>query len=355
MLLPKLQENLILQNIGNEYVGYKADKAKAFCLNPTCAQVAGFCQEGLTAQVAIERLASTLSVDTEQAEVLLQESLDALQAEGLLQESEQDVTVFTRRKLLKVGTMAAMAPVIASVLVPTPAAATSLPVNPLCTAGPQTVAFVTPGPPGITIPTVTCGNSEAQVCVTITGANGGGGGGGGNSSSATPGSAGSGGFFGETDTQCQVLQVGGTITFIQGQGGRAGQAGQEANIATPGVPGAGGGVSVGNPGGAAGSTGSPGAPDGGGGGGGGGAGGTSTAISSETGTIATGDGGAGGTGGTGGLVGTTGGPGGPGGPGFTGSGQVAAPFPAAGGGGPASTNGATGTNGSATYTFSPAP
>ena len=313
MLLPKLQDGLILQEVGDECVGYLASKAKAFCLSPTCAKVAVCCQKGMTEQEAIDWLMAELSVDTEQTHALLLESLAVLRDEGLLLETaDLSTQTMPRRQFVKMGTAAAALPFIASVLVPTPASASSQ-ISPLCDdpVGTQ-YDFVTPPGNVYTVPVVNCGGPNTRVCVVVAGAGGGAGGGGHRNYSGTVdgtgGDAGSAGYL--SSEVCAPYPVGDSIQVTIGEGGNGGSTGVRGSASTtvpggnPGAPGVGyasGGIGVKGDDGPA--------PQGSGGGGGSG-GGTSAAYHVEGSTLivsaAGGDGGKGGNG-TGGVSGGAGG------------------------------------------------
>jgi len=240
----------------------------------------------------------------EKGRELLEQGLLVLSQEGLLTEAPH----YSRRQLLASGSLLA-APLIAAVLIPTPAHAASSSVS----CG-QIITITTSGTYDFVNPA--CGPNGTRLRIVVRGAGGGGGG------ASTDGVLGTSGASGNATTiQANSRPPGdtSTITAYLGGGGGGGFSG-----ASGGLGGAGGAASgpAAVPGGMGGS--------GSGGSGGGGGGGGSTWIElfpGATDTVAGGTGGSGASlrvgaaGGVGGTAGSKGGAGAPGGAGGTGGGD----------------------------------
>jgi hypothetical protein len=171
----RTHDDVVVQEVLNEVVIYDLPRDKAHALNPTAAQVYRWC-DGLTSpQVMAERLAACNNLSRRQGDALVGLALKLLRQEdlvawtGILAPAMRSVT--RRSALTRVG-VAALVPVVYSLVAPTPAEAqsnaTSTPtqsptITPTRTLTPTPVTpTVTPTPTVSPAPTQQAVNCESN-------------------------------------------------------------------------------------------------------------------------------------------------------------------------------------------------
>ncbi len=124
-IAPK-RKNAIVRQLGDEFLVYDLETHQAHCLNRTAAKVWLLCDGKTT----FAEIAGKLGNDSESSvdETVIELALSQLQEAGLMEQgsSKSEQIVPSRRDAMRKMAAAALAlPVVASILVPTAAQATS--------------------------------------------------------------------------------------------------------------------------------------------------------------------------------------------------------------------------------------
>jgi hypothetical protein len=126
---------VIVRRLSDELVVYDLDRHEAHCLNPTAALVFEHCDGRRTVEEIAWALGRELDVPADEGLVWL--SLERLGKSHLLEERPETppaIRRYSRRELMRcAGMAAAVVPAVATVLVPTPAAAAVSQCVPDCT------------------------------------------------------------------------------------------------------------------------------------------------------------------------------------------------------------------------------
>lgn len=135
---PQQSSTVYAEVLNDEVCLYDRGNRTVHALNPSLARVWQMCDGQTSPADMAERLRAELGpeIDAHQADALVWSGLSQLSAAHLLQgEWPQDAadTTVTRRQMLKTGMVAALAPVLISIVAPTPAAAQS--------AGPRIILY----------------------------------------------------------------------------------------------------------------------------------------------------------------------------------------------------------------------
>lgn len=120
------KQNLIVKDLGNEVMLYDSQRKKAFCLNQTSAAVWKRC-DGKTTVAEITHALQT--IDPSLGESVAWFALHQLESDGLLEKTvaaPSEAQGLTRKELIKkFGVAAAFIPLVAALVAPTPAKASS--------------------------------------------------------------------------------------------------------------------------------------------------------------------------------------------------------------------------------------
>jgi len=135
--MPARHKDVEITELENELVCYKPDTSEGYFLNPTAALVLKNCDPAIEKAHVVELLGGE-----ESAQDLLELTLTELRDEGLLVVDEALGSTLTRADFLRKWTVAAALPVVAAIMMPTPAEASSAcscscsctTVTPPCTA-----------------------------------------------------------------------------------------------------------------------------------------------------------------------------------------------------------------------------
>jgi hypothetical protein len=141
-LKPRRRADVLMRRVGDEVVAYDPTSHVAHCLSPAAAMVF----EAADGTNSVDAIAAVLSARTavENASVLVSSSLEQLAAAGLLEPLGPELPS-RRRALRNIGLGAvALAPIVTSLVVPTPAeaAATCVPQSQCTAANPGQPCFV---------------------------------------------------------------------------------------------------------------------------------------------------------------------------------------------------------------------
>jgi hypothetical protein len=124
----RTHDDVVVQEVLNEVVIYDLPRDKAHALNPTAAQVYRWCDGQTSPQAMAERVAEINSLSRRQGDALVGLALKLLQQEDLVAWTGTLVpamrSVTRRSALARVG-VAALVPVVYSLVAPTPAQAQS--------------------------------------------------------------------------------------------------------------------------------------------------------------------------------------------------------------------------------------
>ncbi len=121
-LMPTQISDLLIQEIDSEIIAYSHSDARVVYLNPIAGLVFRHCQGQSTKEDVCHLIAANFEASDPQE--LLEQSLDLLSEHKLIKDGS--TSLGSRRDFLKrLGTAAALAPVITSITVPAPASAAS--------------------------------------------------------------------------------------------------------------------------------------------------------------------------------------------------------------------------------------
>ena len=156
-MLPKArEEGLLLEEAGDELLVYDQKRDKCHCLNRTAALVFGHCDGETTVEDMVVLLEKELEIPVNDEMVEL--ALDRLEKAQLLETELADGPTYTRRQVMQKlalgGALAALLPVVTTIVAPTPASAATF----TC----ESISFNPTDPPGIIFATCIPGTCPGQ-------------------------------------------------------------------------------------------------------------------------------------------------------------------------------------------------
>jgi Coenzyme PQQ synthesis protein D (PqqD) len=123
----KIQQNIIIQQVGDELLLYDEVRHQAFCLNPVCASVWTLCDGENSISAIAQAATSQLNVTVDEQIAML--ALQELRRDGLVKPLHEAIAIPTisRRDLVqRLGASAAiLIPVVVAIAAPTAAQAYS--------------------------------------------------------------------------------------------------------------------------------------------------------------------------------------------------------------------------------------
>lgn len=129
---------LVVQQLEDEVLVYDLERSVAHCLNGSAARVWTLCEGEKTVSQIAEQVAGDL--ETEEAESLVWHALEQFTKRHLLDEateSDQAKAMTRRQVVMRLGLVAAMIPVVDSIVAPPAAWAQSGPTGPTGPTGPE--------------------------------------------------------------------------------------------------------------------------------------------------------------------------------------------------------------------------